>query len=141
MTESKLEMRELRGDDVFTVLELVNALDMTDPISEIFREQREDIMALVNNEISDNDNIDDEALQSKVTQQVGYETIIRIGKVAITRIPKAKNEINKFLADVYQTDVQTVQTLPLKEYILLIKDFFSHKDFVELSHSVAELIG
>lgn len=141
MAENKLEMRELRGDDVFTVLELVNALDMIDPISDIFREQREDIMALVNNEISDNNDIDDDALQSKVTQQVGYETIIRIGKVAITRIPKAKSEINKFLADIYQTDTQTVQSLPLKEYILLIKDFFSHKDFVELSQSVAELIG
>lgn len=133
--KKKLELRPLYGDDVFQVLELVNKLDLIDPLAELFTEKREEIIASVTAE----DKTTEKESGATTTEIVGFEVLLEVSKLAISRIPKAKNELNTFLADLAETDEETIKKLPLSEYIGLVKSFFTHPDFRELFQSLQEL--
>lgn len=127
-----LTLRELRGDDVFVVLELVNKLDLIDPVQSLLsgKKKQEIIESLKLNE------------EEKVGEkEIGFEILLEISKLAIKRIPKAKKDINIFLAELAETNVEEIETLPLKVYVGLLKDFFRHPDLKELYKSLSELIA
>lgn len=133
--KKKLELRPLYGDDVFQVLELVNKLDLIDPLAELFTEKREEIIASV----TADEKTTEKDGGATTTEIVGFEVLLEVSKLAISRIPKAKNELNSFLADLAETDEETIKKLPLSEYIELVKSFFTHPDFRELFQSLQEL--
>lgn len=129
MTE-QLKLRELRGDDAFTVLELVNTLDLLEPIESILSgEKRKEIIAAFSEESTEAD-----------VKEIGFEMIMEISKLAIVRIPKARGDINRFLADMTGSTEEKIQSLPLKQYVGLVKDFFKHPDLEEFFKSLGELM-
>lgn len=132
---NKLELRPLYGDDIFVVMELVNKLDLIEPIKELLSgEMREQIIQMMV------ENTDEQNKTEVDVEAVGFEIILQISELAIKRIPKAKNEINSFLADLTNSDVETIRKLSIVHYMGLIKDFFGHPDLKELLDSLAQLM-
>lgn len=127
MTE-KLELRPLYGSDIFTVMNLVNKLDLIDPIKELLTGEMRDqiIKGLTEKEQNEVD-----------VQTIGFEMVVQISDLAVRQIPKAQDDINGFLADLTSTDIETIQKLPIAEYMRLIRDFFGHKDLKGLLGSLA----
>lgn len=123
---SKLELRALKGDDIFVVFELVDKLELIDPLSELMKgNMRKEIIAVAEGEA-----------EEQTDSSIGLEVVIKLAKVAMRNIPKAKVEINNLLGDLTGTDAQTVANLPVKDYFELVKDFFMHNDLQELLESV-----
>ncbi|WP_208560638.1 hypothetical protein [Marinilactibacillus kalidii] len=130
--EATLTLRELRGDDVFVVLELVNKLDLIDPVQSLLSGQKKQEIL---------DSLKSNGEDKVENREVGFEILLEISKLAIKRIPKAKKDINVFLAELTGTTVEEIETLPLKRYVGLLKDFFKHPDLKELYKSLSELIA
>lgn len=123
---SKLELRALKGDDIFVVFELVDKLELIDPLSELMKgNMRKEIIAVAEGEA-----------EEQTDSSIGLEVVIKLAKVAMRNIPKAKVEINNLLGNLTGTDAQTVANLPVKDYFELVKDFFMHNDLQELLESV-----
>lgn len=123
---SKLELRALKGDDIFVVFELVDKLELIDPLSELMKgNMRKEIIAVAEGEA-----------EEQTDSSIGLEVVIKLAKIAMRNIPKAKVEINNLLGDLTGTDAQTVANLPVKDYFELVKDFFMHNDLQELLESV-----
>lgn len=124
-----LKLRELKGNDIFSVLRLVNTLKLTEPLKELI-----------------SGNMKDKIIQSLSTEEdvntdsVGFEFAIHLAELVIQNLPNAQDEVNDFLADLTETDKKTVEELPLKEYVGLIKDFFTHSDLGELVESLSSLL-
>ena len=70
---------------------------------------------------------------SEDTEKVGLAIGMKILKVLVKNLPKAKNQIHTFLAScVENVTTEEIKELPLPQFIKLIKDFVSNeglKDF------------
>ena len=70
---------------------------------------------------------------SEDTEKAGIALGMKILKVLVKNLPKAKNQIHVFLAScVEDTTVEEIKNLPLPQFMKLIKDFVTNdgmKDF------------
>lgn len=119
----KLTLRPLRGDDIFAVFELVDKLELIEPLTDLVKGNlRETFLELANDEKDGQD----------ADVAVGMEIVLKLSKIAVRNVPKARTEINDLLGDLTGTDAQTVANLPIKEYFELVTAFFKHNDLREL---------
>ena len=119
----KLTLRPLRGDDVFAVFELVDKLELIEPLTDLVKGNlRETFLEVANSEGGEQD----------PDVAVGMEIVLKLSKIAVRNVPKARTEINDLLGDLTGTDAQTVANLPIKEYFELVTAFFKHNDLREL---------
>lgn len=126
-----LELRPLKASDAFTILNLVKRLDLIDPIKDLFTgDRRDELLSVVGQE--------DEELNEKQQTELGFEIFGDIVTLLVDRLPDNQTEICTLLADVYQTDVETIKELPIKEFIGYVTDFLQHKDFKELLAPIME---
>ncbi|MFB5068286.1 MAG: hypothetical protein F6I01_002155 [Aerococcus sanguinicola] len=149
--KKELTLRPLYGDDVFKVVNLINKLGLVESLEELLNTEKR--QQIINQLTAEKDKKEDEEkvvdLKDKkkekvkidTTEQLGFEMLIQLVKQVFRNLPSAREEMNEFLADLTETDVETIKHLKMKEYIQLIKDFFSHPDFKELLGSVQEFIG
>lgn len=130
---SNLKMRQLRGDDVFTVIALLDKLELTEIVQEFLDGKLRD--KVLKNAKSKKAGAA-ESSPENLNVEVGLEVFSLIAKQGVKSIPKAKDDINAFLADLTETDVAAIEKLPIVEYISLIKDFFKHPDLKQLLSSL-----
>ena len=125
----KLTLRPLRGDDVFAVFELVDKLELIEPLTDLVKGNlRETFLELANDEKDGQD----------ADVAVGMEIVLKLSKIAVKNVPKARTEINDLLGDLTGTDAQTVANLPIKDYFELVTAFFKHNDLRELLQPVLQ---
>ena len=125
----KLTLRPLRGDDVFAVFELVDKLELIEPLTDLVKGNlRETFLELANDEKDGQD----------ADVAVGMEIVLKLSKIAVKNVPKARTEINDLLGDLTGTDAKTVANLPIKEYFELVTAFFKHNDLRELLQPVLQ---
>ena len=107
--------KTLTSDQLFNFCEVLDAIGI-DAFADIFNK---DSLA--------------EFKDSEDTEKVGLAIGMKILKVLIKNLPKAKNQIHTFLAScVEDTTVEEIKELPLPQFIKLIKGFVSNegmKDF------------
>ena len=107
--------KTLTSDQLFNFCEVLDAIGI-DAFADIFNK---DSLA--------------EFKDSEDTEKVGLAIGIKILKVLIKNLPKAKNQMHTFLAScVEDTTVEEIKELPLPQFIKLIKGFVSNegmKDF------------
>lgn len=126
---SKLTLRPLRGDDIFAVFDLVDKLELIEPLTDLVKGNlRQTFLEVANSENNEKDQ----------DVAVGMEIVLQLSKIAVRNVPKARTEINDLLGDLTGTDAQTVANLPIKEYIDLVTDFFKHNDLLELLQPVLQ---
>lgn len=122
----KLTMRELKGTDIFTIMNLMNKLDIINPIKELLGgDKREEILAMFKDDDIENQE-----------EQLGLVLGIDIASLVIERLPKAQNDINQFLATLCKTELSVIEELSILEYVGLIKDFFGHSDLKAILSSI-----
>lgn len=144
-------MRELRGDDLFTMLSIIGNLEIEDEIKELIETNIEaDAEKKVINlqdkkdkkptkkeaEKLELDKIQQEKADALRSSQFGADLIAKL----IRNANKLKDDINPFLAELTETDEKTIRELPLTEYIGLIKAFFEKEDLKDFFSSIASLL-
>lgn len=143
-----LEMRELKGDDLFTLLGIVGKLDIKDEFVDMFSknvEASEKIIPMDHQEKKLT-----KAQQEKATQaalEAEKEAKIRGMTMAATMLQKTltnlkviKLDINSLLADLTNTDVATIADLGLKDYTTLLVTFFKKPELADFFSSIANLL-
>lgn len=126
---SKLTLRPLRGDDIFAVFDLVDKLELIEPLTDLVKGNLRQTFLEVANKKNNKQDPD---------VAVGMEIVLQLSKIAVRNVPKARTEINDLLGDLTGTDAQTVANLPIKEYLDLVTDFFKHNDLRELLQPVLQ---
>lgn len=119
-----MEMRELRGDDVFTVLTILGKLELKDELVKVFEDGKTGSAKPTKAEI--------EARGMKVTAALVQQVLRNIGVV--------KEDINALLAELTGTSVDEIKQLKLMEYTKLIIDFTKKPDLKEVFTLAASLL-
>lgn len=129
----KITMRPLMADDIFQVLALIEKLDLVDTLKDLFKGELRD--KIISNYKNDGKNKNDKKEKSEqlINESVGFDIMVELGGLAVRRIPMAKQEINDLLASLTGKTPEEIGQLPIAIYIGLVKDFFTHNDFKELS--------
>lgn len=123
------------ADDIFQVLELIEKLDLVDTLKDLFKGELRDkiISNYKKDEKNKNDKKEKEKSEQLINESVGFDIMVELGGLAVRRIPMAKQEINDLLASLTGKTAEEIGQLPIAIYIGLVKDFFTHNDFKELS--------
>ena len=143
-----LEMRELKGDDLFSLLSIVGKLDIKDEFVEMFEKNVESAEKVV--PLDHKDKKPTKAEQAKIdkakekaekeAQKRGMEMGAKMLQKTLRNLKSVKFDINELLAELTATDVSTISTLGLTEYTTLIVTFFKKPELVDFFKSIATLL-
>lgn len=139
-----LEMRELRGDDLFTLLSIVGKLDIKDEFMKVFEQNIEASSKVVT--LDHQDKKPTKAEQAKIdkaekeAQKRGMEMMAGMLQKVMMNLKVVKREINDLLAELTGEDVATIQGLGLKDYTKLLVDFFKKPELGDFFSSIASLL-
>ncbi|TYU88926.1 hypothetical protein FZX01_05285 [Listeria monocytogenes] len=143
-----LEMRELKGDDLFTLLAIVGKLDIKDDFVEMFSKNVE-----ANEKIIPMDHQDKKltkAQQEKAVQAAskaekeakirGMEMAAAMLQKTLINLKMIKLDINELLADLTNTSAEEISNLGLKDYTTLLVNFFKKPELADFFSSIASLL-
>lgn len=125
-----LQMRPLKANDAMDILNLLGKLNVVEGIKDIFNGEKRDKIIEFAQDAED---------EEKATQ-IGLLVFAELADLIVKNVPQHRAEVYALLADVYQTDVQTIENLTIKDFAKLIIDFLKHEDFSELLESVTQSI-
>lgn len=114
MTEKKLEMRELNGQDTFLMLPIVAKLNIADVIKFFENERGKHA---------------DEEMSGDEVDEIGIEMAAKALELVLADIGKVRKDINKLLASVCDTTQKEVEGLGFAEYNMLIIELFTQDEF------------
>lgn len=141
-------MRELKGDDLFSLLSIVGNLDIKDEFVEMFEKNVESAEKVV--PLDHKDKKLTKAEQAKIdkakekaekeAQKRGMEMGAKMLQKTLRNLKSVKFDINELLAELTATDVSTISTLGLTEYTTLIITFFKKPELIDFFKSIATLL-
>ena len=145
-----LEMRELKGDDLFTLLSIVGKMDIKDEFMTLFQNNVESgsvakVVPLDHKkkqptkaELAKQEA--DKAKQEAEAERRGMEAMAGMLQKVLLNAGKLKGDINALLADLTGETLATVQNLSLKDYTGLIITFFRKPELSDFFSSIASLL-
>ena len=144
-----LEMRELKGDDLFTLLSIVGKLDMKDEFIRMFESNAEaapkvvplDHLTKKPTKAQLEKVAEDKAKQEAEAERRGMEAMADVMQKVLLNIAKVKGDINNLLAELTGEDVQVIKALGLKEYTGLVIAFFKKPELADFFSSIASLLA
>jgi predicted metal-dependent TIM-barrel fold hydrolase len=142
-----LEMRELKGDDLFTMLGIVGKLDIKDDFVKMFETNSQAEVVQLNDfkdkkpTKAEQKKIDElKAKEIAETEKRGMEAMAGIMQKVMLNAKHLKVEINALLADLTGESVATISNLGLKEYTALLVEFFRKPELADFFSSIASLL-
>ena len=145
-----LEMRELKGDDLFTLLSIVGKMDIKDEFMTLFQNNVEsgsvaNVVPLDHKkkqptkaELAKQEA--DKAKQEAEAERRGMEAMAGMLQKVLLNAGKLKGDINALLADLTGETLATVQNLSLKDYTGLIITFFKKPELADFFSSIASFL-
>ena len=145
-----LEMRELKGDDLFTLLAIVGKMDIKDEFMTLFQNNVESGSAAnvvpldhkkkqpTKAELAKQEA--DKAKQEAEAERRGMEAMAGMLQKVLLNAGKLKGDINALLADLTGETLVTVQNLSLKDYTGLIITFFKKPELADFFLSIASFL-
>ena len=145
-----LEMRELKGDDLFTLLAIVGKIDIKDEFMTLFQNNVEsgsvaNVVPLDHKkkqptkaELAKQEA--DKAKQEAEAERRGMEAMAGMLQKVLLNAGKLKGDINALLADLTGETLATVQNLSLKDYTGLIITFFKKPELADFFLSIASFL-
>lgn len=145
-----LEMRELKGDDLFTLLAIVGKMDIKDEFMTLFQNNVEsgsvaNVVPLDHKkkqptkaELAKQEA--DKAKQEAEAERRGMEAMAGMLQKVLLNAGKLKGDINALLADLTGETLATVQNLGLKDYTGLIITFFKKPELADFFLSIASFL-
>ena len=117
-----MEMRELKGDDLFPLLEIIGKLDIKD-----------EFVALFDSE--DGPDAEDE----QAVEKRGMGIMANLLQAVLKNIGSVRKDLNALLADLCGVNPEEIKELGLTEYVTLLKDFFTKPELADFFKSIASL--
>jgi len=142
-----LELRELKGSDLFTLLTIVGKLDVKGEFVKMFEKNIEttEVVTLDHQqkkptkaELKKMEEA--QRKQDLEAQRRGMEMMAAIVQKTLSNIKSVKTDINLFLAELTGSDVSTIENLGIKEYTTLIVTFFQKPELADFFSSIATLL-
>lgn len=135
-----MEMRELRGDDMFSMLSIIGKLDIKDDLVELFEKQQEKDGKMLGH-LSKKPTKAEKEKQEKMLEKRGMQMIAGLIQTILANINKAKLDINTFLADLTNTSIQEIQGLNFVDYTQLLVTFFKKPELKDFLTSISSILG
>ncbi|AOM34550.1 MULTISPECIES: hypothetical protein [Enterococcus] len=135
-----LEMRELRGDDLFSLLSIVGKLDIKDEFVKMFEKNIEDAGKTPEDHKEKKLTKAEQAKIDKETQKRGMKIMAALLQKTLLNLKNVKSDINELFAELTNTDIQTISTLGLIEYTELLTGFFKKPELASFFSSIATLL-
>lgn len=143
-----MEMRELRGDDLFTLLAIVGKLDIKEDFIRMFENNVDSTPKIVPLDHKAKEPTKKEkaaqekakAEQEKAEQKRGMEAAAGMLQTVLANLKLVKGDVNALLADLTGTSVADIQALGLKDYTGLLVAFFKKPELADFFSSIASLM-
>ena len=144
-----LEMRELKGDDLFTLLSIVGKLDIKDEFVRIFENNTEATQKVVPldhltkkpTKVQLDKAEADKAKAAAEAEKRGMEAMAGMLQKVLLNIKNIKGDINNLLSEMTGEDLQTIKDLNLKDYTGLVIAFFKKPELADFFSSIASLLA
>lgn len=139
----KLEMRELNGGDIFTMLSIIGKLDIKEEVVVLIERQYgtgKDVIALADHKKKKPTKKEQEAANTEY-QKRGMVLVTDIGFAILRHVNDAKGDVNKFLADLTGTSQKEIESLSMLDYSKLLIDFGKKAELKDFFQSIASLLG
>ena len=135
-----LEMRELKGDDLFALLAIVGKMDIKDEFMLLFKQNSEASTVEPADHKKKQPTKADLAKQEADAEKRGMEAMAGMLQKVLLNAGKLKNDINTLLSDMTGEPLNTIQNLSLKDYTALILAFFRKPELSDFFSSIASLL-
>lgn len=138
----KLEMRELNGGDIFTMLSIIGKLDIKEEVVALIERQYatgKNVVPLTDHQKKKPSKKEQEEA-SLTYQKRGMVLATDIGFAILKHVGDAKNEVNKFLADLTGTSQKEIESLNMASYTKLLFDFGKKAELKDFFQSIASLL-
>ncbi|RHH70098.1 MULTISPECIES: hypothetical protein [Vagococcus] len=136
-----LEMRELKGDDVFSLLSIVGKLDIKDEFVKMFESSVEDAIKSVPTDKKKKEPTRKEREEAELkAQKRGMNAVALILQKVLLNINLVKSDINELLAELTGKKVSEIKEIGLKEYTSLLVAFFKKPELADFFSSIASLL-
>lgn len=138
----KLEMRELNGGDIFTMLSIIGKLDIKEEVVALIERQYatgKNVVSLADHQKKKPTKKEQEEA-SLSYQKRGMVLATDIGFAILKHVGDAKNEVNKFLADLTGTSQKEIESLNMASYTKLLFDFGKKAELKDFFQSIASLL-
>lgn len=143
-----LELRELKGDDIFTLLGIVGKLDIKDEFIQLFEKNVESTATVVplDHKKKEPTKTEKEKLEvqkkqlEKEAEKRGMEAMAGLLQKVLLNAKRLKTDINELLADLTGVKQKDIQELGLTEYTGLIIKFFKKPELQDFFTSIASLL-
>ena len=135
-----MELRELRGDDMFSMLSIIGKLDIKDDLVELFEKQQEKDGKMLGH-LSKKPTKAEKEKQEKALEKRGMQMIAGLIQTILANINKAKSDINIFLADLTNTSIQEIQELNFVDYTQLLVKFFKKPELKDFLTSISSILS
>lgn len=135
-----MELRELRGDDMFSMLSIIGKLDIKDDLVELFEKQQDKDSQMLGH-LSKKPTKAEKEKQDKMLEKRGMQMIAGLIQTILANINKAKLDINTFLADLTNTSIQEIQGLNFVDYTQLLVKFFKKPELKDFLTSISSILG
>ncbi|WP_440896238.1 hypothetical protein ACS127_17210 [Amphibacillus sp. Q70] len=135
-----IEMRELKGDDIFTLLGIVGKLGIKDEFIQLFEQNVEsNVKTPQDHKKKEPTKAQKEKLEQEA-QRRGMEAMAGLLQKTLLNAGKLKDDINALLSDLTGEPLKTIKNLGLKEYTGLIIQFFKKPELQDFFTSIASLL-
>lgn len=135
-----LEMRELKGDDLFILLSIVGKLDIKDEFIKMFENNIETAEVIPMDHKKKEPTKAELAKQEAEAEKRGMEAMASVLQKVLLNLSHIKGDINSLLADLTGQSVKTIEALGLKEYTGLVIGFFKKEELADFFSSIASLL-
>ena len=135
-----LEMRELKGDDLFTLLSIVGKMDIKDEFIKMFENNSSADKVVPMDHKKKEPTKAEKAKREAEAEKRGMEVMANLLQKVLVNISTIKKDINSLLADLTGQTVKDIQNLGLKEYTTLVIAFFKKPELADFFSSIASLL-
>ncbi len=133
-----LEIKELRADALFLIVDFFNELNIVDDVYRIFFvENKIDFEFKNPNKPTKKEQAEFEELKRKR----GHKTINDLIKLVIKNFSKSKSAVYELLGEVTGTDAKTIQNTSMPTLVRLITDLFKKKELMSSLKPLLELFA
>lgn len=134
-----LEMRELKGDDLFALLSIVGKLDIKDEFVKMFETNAKATKVPEDHQKKEPTKAE-LAKQEAEADKRGMKVMANMLQLVMLNAGKIKDDMNALFANLTGSSKKEIETLGLKEYTSLIVNFFKKPELADFFSSITSLL-
>lgn len=135
-----LEMRELKGDDLFTLLSIVGKMDIKDEFVKMFENNSNADKVVPMDKQKKEPTKAEKAKREAEAEKRGMEAMAGLLQKVLVNAGKIKGDMNALFADLTGEPKKDIEALGLKEYTALIIGFFKKPELADFFSHIASLL-